>query len=464
MTQVEHRRDSIFRLTRRRFLQLVVGGLASWGLLPQRSVGRSRYRVGVGRSSDPYDATLRAIQASEEWPAQDIAGRTVIIKPNLVVALTADTGVTTDPQVVPAIVDRALESDAQQIFIVESGLRGANFSACGYDFFAEYDPQDRVRLVDLEDWPHRLYRVPGGMAYEWIYMPTPLMSPEVFFISVAELKCHLETMATLSMKNLYGVPPRQPYLRPRTRGRFAMHERGVHQTVIDLNLVRPVDFSVVDGVWAMEGDGPWAGTPVQLDTVVAGRNALAVDRACLTAMDVAQDQVQHLTYAATRGLGPSDDTMIDVHGDSLPDHSFVQPRTPPVVDAPTCEPKAFLPHRDQHVTITYRVASPCLTRVEIVRTWDIGPWVRHVRTVRDWEERPAGSETLAWDGRDDGGTRVPPGRYTVRVRANTTTQVEVADPPEEDYAPTRDAYATNWLWVTRDKTYLPLITNSRDNS
>jgi uncharacterized protein (DUF362 family) len=421
------------KIGRRRFLQLAAGSLA-WWLAGPRAVAQAGYRVGVGHSPDPYAATRRAVEASAEWPFDKVAGRTVVIKPNLVVARTAETGATTDPQVVRALVDLALESGAGQIYIVEAGGKGANFSACGYDFFADYDPQGRVALVDLADWPSRLYPVAGGMAYGWLYMLAPLMGPDVVLVSAAKLKCHTDSLVSLAMKNLFGLPPIRPYQDSWLKGRFAMHKRGVHQTVVDLNLVRPIDFAVVDGVWAMEGEGPLSGNPVRMDLVLAGSNALAVDRACLMAMGISQDRVQHLTYAAAKGLGPADITMIEVRGDSLPSYTFAQPDVLPVVRAPESAPRMFSPQAGQHTSITYQVDRACQTRVEVVRTWDVAPWVQPVRTLHDWAERPAGPEVLTWDGRDDAGNVMPSGRYTVRVRARAGQEA-------------RDAYATGWVWV-----------------
>ena len=418
-------------ITRRNFLELLAGGL-TWLAASPLSALATDYRVGVGHLADPYSATMRAVEACGEWPGRSIAGRTVVIKPSLVSGMPAETGVTTEPEVVRALVDLALQSEARQIFIVESAVKGANFSLCGYDFFTDYDLQGRVSLIDLDDWPIRLYRVAGGMAYGWLYMPKPLMGSDVVFISVPTLKCHTSTLVTLSMKNLFGLPPWRLYRASFIPGRFGMHKRGVHQTIVDLNLVRQIDFAVVDAIWAMEGDGPWNGNPVKMDFVLAGSNALAVDRVCLMAMDIAQNRVQHLEYAATKGLGPSDMDMIEVVGDPLPSHSFVQPDIPPQVDAPTCTPKVFSPGAGQYTIITYRVDRACWSYAEIVRTWDIGPsWVRRIRTLHGWKKLSSGTETLIWDGRDDDGILVFPARYTVRIRATAS----------------RSAYATGHLWV-----------------
>lgn len=267
--------------TRRRFLQLMAGGLA-WLAVGQGRACAARYRVGLGHLADPYAATLRAVEACSEWPAAAIADRSVVIKPNLVMPMVCETGVTTDPQVVRALVDLALEAGAAQVRIVEGGFGGANFSACGYDFFNDYDPNGRVALVDLNDEPVVFAQMPGGrMAYTELYMPELLLVDDVVFISAAKLKTHFHTHATLTMKNLMGLPPVERYRVPPEEWRFAMHHRGISQVIVDLNLVRPVDFAVVDGIIGMEGDGPVEGTPVELGLVLAGRNPLAVDRVCL---------------------------------------------------------------------------------------------------------------------------------------------------------------------------------------
>lgn len=434
-----HRHDS--RMGRRRFLQLAGAGL-SLTLLRRRARATS-YPVGVGHEADPYAATVRAIHASGDWSAPEIAGRHVVIKPNLVAAMAADTGATTDPQVVRAIVDLALAAGAAHVTIVEGAPGARNFAICGYDFFRTYDPEGRVSLVDLDDQPLVLAPVPDGLAYRQIYMPGMLLEDRVFFVSAAKMKCHAESLVTLAMKNLFG-----PYELAGKEGRFAMHDRGMHQAVVDLNLVRPVDFAVVDGVWAMEGYGPWGGSPVRMDLVMAGSNALAVDRVCLMAMGIPQSWVQHLAYAAAKGLGPADLTSVEVKGDSLTPEVFARPDIPPIVDRPRVTPARFRPEAGQQVTITYWVNRRCWTQVEIVFTQETSPEVTRVRLLRDWAIRLAGTDVLAWDGQDNQGRMVPPGSYTVRVQA---THGELV----------RNAFATSWLEVVREGprhvSYLPFI-------
>jgi uncharacterized protein (DUF362 family) len=395
----------------------------------------------VGKSPDPYAATLRAVVASGEWPAARMAGKTVVIKPNLVSPDPAESGATTSPEVVRALVDLALAASAARVQIVEGSPMRVHFTPCGYDFFRTYDPQGRVALVDLSTQPVVPVPVSEGLALERLYLPAVVLGPSVVFVSAAKLKCHVEATATLAMKNLFGLPPVQPYHDPQQPPgwpRFQLHERGVHQSIVDYHLARAVDFAVVDGVWGMEGWGPTKGSPVRMDLVVAGRNAVAVDRVCLDAMGIGQDRVQHLSYATLKGLGPSSLTGIQVRGDAYLPRPFAQVPLPPTVWLPAASPSTFSPSVGQQTSISYRLDTACETLVEIVRENDLQPepGPAHVRTLRGWGSRPAGLETLTWNGRDDADQLVAPGAYTARVQARFPAG-----------GSTIPAFATGWLTV-----------------
>lgn len=434
---------------RRQFLKLSAAGLLAAAIpWPVRASSATTYRVGVGRSTDGYAATLRAISASAEWSPGLVAGRTVLIKPNLVAAATPESGVVTDPQVVRAVVDLALAAGAAQIKIVEGYPGGSNFSACGYDFLQDYGGSGRVSLVDLDSQPVLLTPVNGGLAYRQIYMPEMVLAPDTYLISVAKLKCHAEALATLATKNVFGLPPIGHYKPPQENGRFVMHYRGVNQATVDINLARPIDFAVVDGIWGMEGYGPLGGTPVQMNMVVAGANAVAVDRVCLDAMRVPQSGVQHLTYAARQGLGPADLDGVQIHGDSLTPVSFALPFYPPRVEMPLLDLPVFHPAGGQQTTASFSFSRACVYRAEVVTTSETSIDVTRVRLLRDWAGTLAGSATVQWDGRDDQGALVAPGLYTVRIEA-------------DGGQPARNAFATAPVEVLAQpiirRIFLPMI-------
>jgi len=401
---------------RRGFLKLTGGAMlyaGSGGLLAQTLP----YRVGVGSGTDPYGATIRAIEATADWTPALTSGRRVIIKPNLVVGISASTGTITDPEVTRAIVDLALRDGASEVLIIEAGTTQAYFTECGYDFFSSYDPDGRVRLVDLATQPVILVDIPRGLAYRKMYLPALIFEPNTILVSAAKLKVHTLAQATLSMKNMFGLPPQANYLSPgRTSGRYALHDRSVNESTVDINLARPIDFAVVDGIVGMERIGPYGGDPVQMNLVVAGKNALAVDLACLAAIQLPLARVQHLQYARSLGLGPSRFDQIEMRGDTVSPRAFVQtPVIPLVTTYPKATPAIFAPNRGEATTIQYTLGQPGYVRVEIVLTSETKPDVVPVRVLRDWTAMPAGPDVLAWDGRDEAGVVLPTNRYGIRV-------------------------------------------------
>ncbi len=415
------------QIDRRGFHQ---GGVASTlGVLASPRPGRADvFRVGVGRDTSGYAAARRAIEASGDWPPADLTGRRVLVKPNLVAALPAASGATTDPEVVRAVVDLALEGNAREVVIVESGPNGANFSACGYDFFGSYDPQGRVRLLDLRPEPVTLAPLGGGLAYSAVYMPDVMLDPAAVLVSVGKLKTHIEALAGLSMKNLFGLPAVDRYVSVPSAGRFAMHDRGVNQTIVDLNRLRPAAYSVIDGIWGMEGVGPIFGTPVATNTVLAGRNAVAVDRAGLTTMEIPQPSVRHLAYATRFGLGPGDMSQITLTGDILETHPFVLPPISPVLEYPRVSPATISPSSGQSASILLWYADTVVRTLDVLRLSEEIPDFQAVRTLVPYGLRAAGFEVSTWDGRGDDGIIVPPGRYAVHVRAyNPRARVRHAD-------------------------------------
>jgi len=402
-------------LTRRAVLKLGLAASAATAL-PGRLFAAG-YRVGVGHDTDGYNATRRALDASGEWPALNVAGKTVVIKPNLVQPRPATTGATTDPEVVRAIVDQALADGAAGVKIVEVAGQGLVFTACGYDFFRTYDANGRVQLLDLQQTTQVLAPVSAGMAYSAISTSDMLLQPDVVFVSAAKLKTHTDTVASLSMKNLFGLPTVDKYISYLPAGRFAMHDRGLHQAVVDLNRLRPIDYAVLDGIWAMEGTAPLFGTPVRMDTVLAGRNALAVDRVALSLIQLSQRSVRHLDYGATAGLGPMELDDIEVAGDALVPRSLLLPRLPPYVEYPRVSPATFKPSSGQKTTVGVYYVQACIRTLDILRLYEDRPVVDLIRTLKPYDNRAPGYEFITWDGRADDGTLAPPGRYAAHFRA-----------------------------------------------
>ena len=86
--------------------------------------------------------------------------------------------------------------------------------------------------------------------------------------------------------------------------------------------VRP-DFTIIDGVEGMEGNGPINGTPVDHRIAMAGFDVVAIDSMCARLMGIPLENVGYLNYCASAGLGNMDRDKIDIIGSKDPDKSII---------------------------------------------------------------------------------------------------------------------------------------------
>ncbi|GAG23269.1 unnamed protein product, partial [marine sediment metagenome] len=97
------------------------------------------------------------------------------------------------------------------------------------------------------------------------------------------------------------------------KGRY--HLKGMHKVVADITTAINPHLTVVDGFVAMEGRGPVGGTPVQMETIVAGRDVVAVDATASRLMGIDPHEIGHIIMAHERGLGEIDG--LEIVGDGI---------------------------------------------------------------------------------------------------------------------------------------------------
>ena len=265
-------------------------------------------------------------------------GDVVVIKPNLVWGGHPDEGYTTDPRVVRAVVRLVQEAGAGQVIIADGAARyredrderGATLDAfrrCGYDADGDLlDDETGVPLVDLNDAggldqhdPALVTEVtvPNGLIQTSYWLPRVVMEADVL-ITVPVLKNHFAAGVTLALKNQFGVAPSDVYHSPGSRmykGALGHGPDDLGRHIVDLNLARPPDFAVVDGLRGMT-DGPTGGTLVQppMRLIMAGADPVAVDTVGALVMGYDPRSIPYLAWAAGAGLGTDDVAQITVRG------------------------------------------------------------------------------------------------------------------------------------------------------
>lgn len=249
------------------------------------------------------------------WPnaAQELRGKRVLLKPNLV-EFDANTCINTDPRVVLAARELFLKLGAAEVWIGEGpGHRRDTWDLAekaGYrQIISDFD--DRFIDLNLDDVsPIRAFN--NSMD---LYLPQSALAADLI-VSVAKMKTHHWAGATLSMKNFFGLVPGAVYGWPKN----LLHHQGIDKSIVELNRIFRKTFAIVDGITAMEGNGPIQGTPIHPKLLVMGRDLAAVDATCARLMRLDPLQMSYLRGAAELrlpGLGAISEASIEQRGENL---------------------------------------------------------------------------------------------------------------------------------------------------
>jgi uncharacterized protein (DUF362 family) len=225
----------------------------------------------------------------------------VLIKVNFITDKTWDTGATTDPIVVEAIIKK-LEDLPLKVYVVESDATITNADKA----FEKTGMKDMCERNDVE-WLNLRYvkdkiklDISNGEALQSITVPRLVTESAV--ISAAKLKTHINTTVTLGMKNMFGLLP------DKFKGKY--HMKGISKVVVDINTVlRPV-FTVIDGFVGMEGRGPTDGTPVRMNLIIAGKDPVATDAIAARVMGFNPYEIKHIRKAYEKDIGKSEAQII----------------------------------------------------------------------------------------------------------------------------------------------------------
>jgi uncharacterized protein (DUF362 family) len=241
----------------------------------------------------------------------------------------------THPEVIKALCELLRDAGVKDLYIVEAVYELESWPHYGYTEMAK---AVGATLVDLNDFaPYKDFtKVAPGTAkpiYE-TYTINPILQEIDAFISVAKMKCHNTAGVTHSMKNLFGLVPYRKYtLNDGDSYRSAFHGQAnetrerVPHIIVDLNKMRPINLSIIDGILTSEaGEGPWiqALTPIQPGLLFAGKDSVATDSVATAAMgfDPTADfpnepfvhGINHIKLAAEAGLGTNQLANIQVVG------------------------------------------------------------------------------------------------------------------------------------------------------
>ncbi len=171
-----------------------------------------------------------------------------------------------------------------------------------------------VQLINLREYGYIETKC-DGLMLDKAYLSKIVLDADVI-INLPKLKTHSLTVYTGGIKNMYGTLSRGQ------RAKFHYDYRKVEdfcQMLTDIfSRVKP-RLTIMDGIVAMEGEGPGAGSLRNLGIVLASYDTVALDAVANKIIGLEPLSVLTTKWASERGLGVGNLQDIDVVGENIND-------------------------------------------------------------------------------------------------------------------------------------------------
>lgn len=251
-------------------------------------------------------------------------GSRVLVKPNLLAPASPEKAMLTHPLVVRAVVEYALDcgasvqiSDSPAMGSIEKVLKTSGIQDAIKGLPVTVRAFSASRAVDV------------GEPFQRLEIAEDVLQADVL-INLPKLKTHGQMLLTLGVKNLFGCIV--GYRKPEWHLRAGVDREIFAQLLVHIyRAVRPA-ITVLDGILAMEGDGPGiGGSPRLLNVIMASTDAAALDMTVCRMLGIPPEQL--LTNRIALQMKLTGDP-IQVDGDLPRVRGFRLPAMTPLVFGP----------------------------------------------------------------------------------------------------------------------------------
>lgn len=274
-------------------------------------IHRARVAV-VGCETYEYDEVQKAVDRGLELlgglSILVQPGERILLKPNLLAPDPPEKCVTTHPAVFRAVARAVMSAgaivsfgDSPAVGSTARGARRAGLAAVADELGVAWaDFSQGKEVVFAEGFQNKRFVIANGV----------LESDGL--ISLPKLKTHGLTMMTGSIKNQFGCVPGL------LKGEFHVKLPEVEhftRMLVDLSLFLKPRLYVMDGIMAMEGNGPRGGNPLHMGVLLLSTDPVALDATVCRLVDLSPEDVPMLRNAQQMGLGTYLRENIDLVGD-----------------------------------------------------------------------------------------------------------------------------------------------------
>lgn len=239
----------------------------------------------------------------------------VLLKPNLVTDKEAAFSVTTNPRFVFAVIRCLREIGVESITVADcpggallvfSQIQEV-YEKTGYSFLSEYAHLNTdFTGIDVNS--------PDGFVNKKFNIVKAVTQAD-YIINLPKFKTHNLTGITAGVKNLFGTIP--GLQKPAFHAKYPAVS-DFSNMLVELAATVKSDFTIVDAIDIMEGNGPTNGKKRYLGLTFSGKDVFTLDRFIVRTLGISEENVPTITAAKAKGF-VSDDYLSAGDTDFVPE-------------------------------------------------------------------------------------------------------------------------------------------------
>lgn len=230
----------------------------------------------------------------------------ILLKPNLLKKADISQAVITHPAVVGAFGKILKEYGYEDVFLSDScghGSTAKNIRGTGME---EILQELEIPAIDFTEGVKVSY--PEGVQAKEFILPKELLEADAV-VSLAKMKTHALERITGAVKNSYGFI----YGKNKAIGHTLYpNADSFARMLIDLNRKVNPRLYILDGIIAMEGNGPGAGDPVPMHVILLSEDPVALDTVFSEMVYLKPEMVPTIYHGEKMGFGNAKEEKIEI--------------------------------------------------------------------------------------------------------------------------------------------------------
>lgn len=235
-------------------------------------------------------------------------GEKILLKPNLLAADPPERAVTTHPEVFRAV-GRILKGYGANLVFGDSPGIGSLTRVARKAGLLDVARELKIELADFTQ--AGLIHSPEGTQNRTFMIAAGVLNCDGM-VSLPKLKTHGLMRMTGAIKNQFGCIPGL------LKGEFHVKlpdPTDFARMLVDLNLALKPRLYILDGIMAMEGNGPRGGKPRPLNLLALSTDPVALDATVCRLLGLEPESIPTIVIGTEAGLGKSQPEEIAILGD-----------------------------------------------------------------------------------------------------------------------------------------------------